>query len=231
MNDPLMSDINFRLAIAHAINRNDCVTFTRDGYAIAVDSGTFWGYRTEFKNTDIPIFPFDLDKAKDYLAMTNYNGEPIEIVAAMADPIKNAQVIQANLAEIGINAVVYETDSPGLTSYAAWGNTNVQIIVFSGPWTLKAVTCRNYFYPGSPGNRANYDNSEIAELLDKAAVTVSEAEREVIYRDIQEIIARDIPYLGIFNMQFIISCAKGVDGMLLYPTSNHDFSYTYMVKP
>jgi len=95
---------------------------------------------------------------------------------------------------------------------------------------LKAVSSRNYFYPGSPGNRANYDNPEMAELLDRAAVTVSESEREKIYRDIQALIARDLPYLGIFNMQFIISCVAGLDGMLLYPTSNHDYSYIYLVK-
>lgn len=230
MKDPIMADLNFRMAVASAINRDDCVSITRNGYAVPVNVGTYWGYKTEFKNNDIPLIPRDLEKAKEYLANSSYNGEEIEIVAAMPDPIKNAQVIQSNLEEIGIKCKIFETDSPGLTAYAKWDNTDVQIIVYSGAWTLKAITSKNYYYPGTPGNRTNYNNPIVTELYDKAAVTVDDKEREKIYMEIQETIAKDIPYIGIFNMQFMISCAKGLEGMKLYPTSNHDFSYIYMVK-
>jgi peptide/nickel transport system substrate-binding protein len=230
MKDPLMSDINFRMAVAHAIKREDCVNITRNGYAVPVDSGTFWGYRTEFKNTDIPIIPYDLDKAKEYLDKSSYNGETVEIVAAMADPIKNAQVFQANLSDIGIKVEVRETDSPGLASYAAWGNTNVQMISGSGGWSFKGIASRPYYYPGSATNRTNYDNPEVAALYDEAGVTVDDAKREAIYREIQEIVNKDIPCLGIFNMEFIVACQQGVDGMGLYSNMCHDLSYMYMVK-
>ncbi|NLT14970.1 MAG: ABC transporter substrate-binding protein [Clostridiales bacterium] len=230
MNNPLMADLNFRMAVASAINRDDCVAITRSGYGVPVDSGTYWGYKTEFKNADIPIIPRDLEKAKEYLAKSSYNGETVELVAAMVDPIKNAQIIQANLEEIGIKCKVFETDSPGMASYTKLGNTESQMIVYSGAWTLKAITSKTYFYPDSTGNRANYNNPEVKALYDKAFITLDVAEREKIYKDIQEIVAKEIPYLGIFNMQFVISCAKGIDGIQMYPTGNHDFSYLYCLK-
>jgi peptide/nickel transport system substrate-binding protein len=71
------------------------------------------------------------------------------------------------------------------------------MIVYSGAWTLKAISSKTYFYPESTGNKANYNNPEVKALFDKASVTLDAAEREKIYRQIQEIVAKDIPYLGI----------------------------------
>jgi len=232
LKDPLMADINFRMAVAHALKREDCVILSRNGYAIPVESGTFWGYATEFKNTDIPRIPYDLDKAKEYLAKTSYNGESIEIVAAISEMKKNAEVVQANLAEIGVNVVIYETDSPGITSYATWGNENTQLISHSGGWQFIASASRPYLYQGSPTNMANYDNPQVNALFDEAGTMTDVAKREAAYRKIQEIVSQDIPYIGIYNARHVVCCLNGVDGLKLTPDmSMQDLSYAYMVKP
>lgn len=95
MNDPICGDINFRKAVAHAIDREEMVASAFNGYGVVNTLGTFWGYRTEFKNTDIPIIPKDLEKAEEYLEKSKYTGETIEIVSAIPDLIKTAQIVQA----------------------------------------------------------------------------------------------------------------------------------------
>ncbi|MGE5614640.1 MAG: ABC transporter substrate-binding protein [Bacillota bacterium] len=227
MLDPLMSDINFRMAVAYAISRDDCVATTRSGYAIPANH--MWGYDTQFKNTDIKPIERDIEKAKEYLAKTNYKGETIQIVAALNDHISNAQVIQANLKEIGINTEIYQTDLPGLAAYTPWGGTKHQMMVGSSSWTNVASSCKNIYYPGMSGNKANYDNPKVKELLDKATTTTDEKEREAIYKEVQEIVAQDMPYIPIFNMVYVIVSQKGVGGLDTYTSLNHDFSYAYRV--
>ncbi len=49
MNNPLMADLNFRMAVASAINRDECVAITRSGYAVPVDSGTYWAIKPSLR--------------------------------------------------------------------------------------------------------------------------------------------------------------------------------------
>ncbi|HHT16687.1 MAG TPA: ABC transporter substrate-binding protein [Papillibacter sp.] len=226
--DPLMADINFRMAVAHAMNREDFVNITLNGYGVPAEY--FWGYRTEFRNTNVPTYEYNIDKAKEYLEKSKYNGETIEIVAAMAHPISNAQVLQENLSKIGVKTEIFATDGPTLTSYTPWGNTDSQIVVTSGPWTTLASSVSMFLMPGSIGNKANYDKPEMTELLKKAAMTFDAAEREKVYAEIQEIVATEIPYLPIFNMELFVAGWKGCGGVKLYATNNHDYAYAYRIK-
>ena len=230
MNDPILSDINFRLAVAHAFRPEDCLEITLNGYGVVMDSGTFWGGATEFRNNDIPKYEFDLDLAKEYLEKSSYNGEPIEAVASMSHTIKNAQILQENLRVIGINIEIFETDGPTMSAYLQWSNNDHQIVVGSSVWGGRASTARNYLYPGMTSNNARYDNPRVNELIDLGGVTMDRSEREKIYREIQEIVAEDVPYIPIFNMSLYYISQQGFGGVVWYPDNNHDFSHAYRVK-
>ncbi len=229
MLDPLMSDINFRMAVAYAIKREDMIAGTRNGYAVAPKSGTFWGYATEFKNNDIPLIPYDLTKAKEYLAKSSYKGQEIEIVSAIDDHIKNAQIIQENLKAIGIKIKIYQTDPAGLSAYTPVGGKKHQIIVYSSSWSFSASSVRTLVYPNMVGNKANYSNPKVTELLDKAAITIDAKEREALYKQVQALVAQDVPYIPIFNMTYVLVSQKGVGGIGVYSSLNHDFSHMFKV--
>jgi len=230
MNDPVCGDLNFRKAVASCMKREDAVLAARNGYAVASRDGTFWGFNTEFRNTDIPLIPYDLDAAKEYLAQSSYNGEDIEIVAAFSDITMNAQVIQENLKAIGVTAHVYQTDAPGMASYAKFTDNQAQMICYTGTWNTPASSCRTVYYPGGAANRASYVNDEITKLLDLAPTQTDAADREATYKQIQALAAEDIPYITIYNITHVVGCLKGVGGMNLRADSAHDLSYTYMVE-
>jgi len=229
MMKPITADINFRMAVAHAIDRQQIVDIAVGGYGQPVQWGTFWGYRTAFKNNDIPLIPYDLDKAREYLAKSSYKGETIELVAAMAHTIATAQVVQQNLQQIGINVTIFDTDPPSLASYVTWGHTKADIVVNSAVATLPS-NMRSYLYSGINANTANYTNPVVEELLDKAFVTVDDAEREKLYYEIQEIVAGEIPYLGTMHMGMYRIEAAGCGGAIYFPNNNWDFTHVYKVK-
>jgi peptide/nickel transport system substrate-binding protein len=230
MNDPICGDINFRKAVAHAIDREEMVASAFNGYGVVNTLGTFWGYRTEFKNTDIPIIPKDLEKAEEYLEKSKYTGETIEIVSAIPDLIKTAQIVQAQLAQIGIKTTIKETDPPGMSAYATYADNKAQMIVYTGGISLNAGSTKAYFYPYGSYNRASYKNDEVAALYDLAVTQADLQEREATYHRIQEMVAEDLPYINLFNTVFLVCCAKGVEGLKLSNLAFHDLTYMYMVE-
>jgi len=225
---PFSSDINFRLAVAHCINREQMVEIAVDGFGAAVDHGTLWGFRTPFKASEIPRIPFDLDKAAEYLALSGYNGETILITAGMAHTIKQAQVAQQNMAKIGINVEIFDTDPGTFASFTTWGHTEAHIVVNSAVFAVPSSS-RNFLLPNMNANKANYENPEVIQLLETAAVTVDDAERERMYRRIQQILADEIPYLGTLHMGMNRMEAAGVGGVTYFPDNNWDFTGAYMV--
>ena len=229
MTDPLMSDINFRKAVASAINRTDMILTGRNGYGVEPNHGSFWGFGTEFKNTDIPLMPYDVDAAREYLAQSNYDGSTVKIWAAIVDFIKMAEVLQQQLLLIGINAEIEQTDTVGMAAATRWGENVTHMVLHTGTWLVPASSGYIYFAPGGSNNRAGYLNQDVVDLFLSASATVDVGEREAMYRRIQEIVAEDFVYLTVLNLRHVAGTLKGVGGLSLNQSSNHNLSYVFQV--
>ena len=224
-----MNDLNFRLAVAYGIKRPDLITAARNGYAVEPKTGAFWGWNTEYLDESIPRIDYDLDKAKEYLAKSSYNGEELEIACAIADFIICAQVVQQQLAEVGIKIKLYQTDTTGMNAYANWGNNQAQMVIYTGGWNALASSCKPWYYPGNNYNRAAYDNPEVNARLDEAPTVTDEAKREEIYKKVQQITSEDLPFYAVMNLRHVVAAQKGVGGVVLGSDSCHDFSHIYKV--
>ncbi|NLL46330.1 MAG: ABC transporter substrate-binding protein [Clostridiales bacterium] len=230
MRKPITGDKNFRMAVAHTIDREAILDIALDGYGEIAETGALWGYKTAYKNMDLPLIERDLDKAKEYLEKSIYNGETIEITASLPHTINSAQVIMAQLSEIGINTELNRLDAPSMASATAYDNNDTDIVVGSGAWTPMASSCRSFLTPGHNSNKAVYDNPEIVQLIEEAAATSDGPDREALYYRIQEILADDIPYLGTFHMALYIGAQKGAGGAAYFPTNYHDYALAYRIK-
>ena len=227
--DPLMADINFRKACMSALYRPDIITAARDGYGEEPTAGMFWGYGTEYKNEDIPLVPYDLDAAKQYLAESSYNGETIEIATAIVDISAGAQIVQQQLEKIGISTSIYQTDPPGMVAHTTWGSNKSQIVVFVGGWTNSASSCRSWFYPGNNVNRAALDDPEINDLLDEALKITDDKERETAYKKVQELVAEKYVYYLIYWTKHVVASQPGVGGLVLHSDAYHDYTNIYRI--
>ena len=230
MRKPITGDKNFRMAVACAIDRQAAVDIALGGYGKACDTGTFWGNNSMYKNTSIPLIEQDLDKAKEYLAQSCYNGEEIELCAGMAQTIKAAQVYQEQLKAIGINAVVHEFDGPSMTAATIYETNQCDIVIGSGAWSPLASSCKSFLTPGNNSNKACYDNPEVVALIEEAAATPDGPDREALYFKVQELVAEDMPYLGTFHMAMYIASQKGAGGALYFATNYHDYGQAYRLK-
>ena len=216
MNDPLMADYYFRKAVMHASNREDIAYFAAGAWAMPachLPDGSLWGFQTEFRNNDIPIIEFNQDLARDYLARSSYNGEQIQIAAAIATAINGAQALQEQLRQVGINAYIQEMDTPGLNAYMMDPQGGSQIVFHSLAMNLSSSSYRLAFYPGGPQNRMHYNNPVVSQMLNEAAAMTDTNARRDHFMAIQEIVFEDAVFFNMYHRVNPVVAVSGLGGV------------------
>jgi len=211
--NPIVGDLNFRKAVAHILNRDDIAAYASNIEATPETYGTFWGTAMEFFNRDIPIVPYDINKAKEYLAASAYNGETLELTANNPYCVRAAEMIVQQLSTIGINVEFRLLDSSGMLAHMANPGGQFTLAVHTASITSSAADIRVPLHSTAPNNRAQYNNPKVDELIDKAGTVTDRAARELVYREVQEIVAEDMPYISLFRIQRFYIHAKGIGGL------------------
>lgn len=98
----LFADENLRLAVAHAINKEEVLLGAAEGHGVVANT-IFPAY--SFGIEDYVAPGYDPELAKEYLAKAGYpDGLDLTIVVCSTDSYyKPAEIVQAQLAEVGIN--------------------------------------------------------------------------------------------------------------------------------
>ena len=231
MDDPITGDLNFRLAVIHALDGDEIglVGEGARGYAPKTD-GAVWGWTVPFRNWDIPAPKRDLNLAKEYLAKSKWDGKPVEIAAMPGGLGRAAETIQAQLQAIGLPIELKIMDQPSLFAYCAFGNNQCQMYVFPAIFDLcPFMGTRSNYAPGAM-NFTGYKNPRVIELIEAAEKTAdTELQRKYFY-EIQEIACTDWPQFGMFWKEFIDVAYANVFGYVMSNTSpNHNFRAIYQL--
>jgi ABC-type transport system substrate-binding protein len=120
-------------------------------------------------------------------------------------------------------------DPPSLAAKAKYGSEDVQLIMFVTGFNMSPSSFRNAYLPNGSYNRQTYDNPVVTELYNKAAGTTDKAEREKIYRELQEIVAKDPPIVNAFWRLNGIVAVNSIGGMHLPPDVYYDLRYIYQL--
>lgn len=217
-----------RQAANYAINKESLVTDVLQGTAEVAAGPTppafAWAY-----NEEVQPYPYDPDKARELLEEAGYDGEEITFYvteggSGMLDPVAMGTAIQADLAAVGMNVKIetYEWNTflgqvnPGLEGKAdmaemAW--------MTNDPDTLPFLTLRTAAFPSEGGfNSGYYSNEEVDELLNQARVSTEQEERATLYKQMQEIVHEDAPWVFVANwVQGAVTTAN-VEGFSLQPS-------------
>ena len=146
--DSPCQDINLRKAIATCINNElviDNVLYgvgeTAKYFGKAGTLGNNEDWANEYDN-----YPYDVDKAKEYLAASSYNGEDLAIIIMGNSTFRTAsQVLQANMQAIGINCHIDEYDMSTWNKYlvASTGHyydVSLQNYSTQGPYLIQTIS-------------------------------------------------------------------------------------------
>lgn len=115
--DYIRDDLNLRMAIQSAIRKEDLLAGVLYGYGKILDIDVVTGFPTSPEEGTYTVIPYDQEAAKNYLAASNYDGRELEIYVITGSTCeKAAQIIQGQLAEVGIKVAVVPCDSATFNS-------------------------------------------------------------------------------------------------------------------
>jgi peptide/nickel transport system substrate-binding protein len=66
-------------------------------------------------------------------------------------------------------------------------------------------------------------NPEIDRLIDEGRTTVDQQSRKQIYAQVQQILARDLPYIDLWYFDNVVVHSRRVKNLRLNPPGNYDF--------
>lgn len=167
-NSPCAEDVNLRQAICYAIDAEGLITGLCAGYGTAMHdahSPVMVGYNTDWDNEE--YYPYDVEKAKELLAQSDYNGEELSILVSSATFSQRlAQMIQNYLLQVGINVKLNVVDSALYTATRLDGTQYDMVINSIGGVYLSDAWAIRYdpaaYETGDATSRHDYD---LAELL------------------------------------------------------------------
>ncbi len=212
------SDVNLRKAIAHAMNYEAMVQAQEE--AVSLMFGPTPDYMPGYVGSlDYPSY--DLDKAREYLAMTPWPDGGISLdyvyVTELSHEIVPGLILLEGLAEIGIEMNMVPMLWPDMVASCGSPETGPDIInIYTVPSFLDLdAHLYNQYHSGQWGSFNScsfYQNDRVDELLDTARVTGDAAMRESMYAEAQEVINEDQPSVWMYTLSSgtgMHKCVKG----------------------
>lgn len=225
MNDPLFKDKRIRQAVAMAINRKAIVDGLYAGYGEVATQHmppTMWG------RANVPPITFDPAKSKQLLAEANYpNGFSFDFwYIPVSRPYFPAgkeigTAIASDLNKVGIRAHLQTED---WATYLKDRKTN-KFPMFMIGWigdNGDPDDWLGFFFPKYDATNAylSYNNPAVFDLINKAKVTVSKAERARMYAQAESMIMGDYRDIPLAHARVPLIARKTIDGLIGQPDAN-----------
>ena len=231
--DPILKDVRVRQAIAYAIDRRALVHYLwRDEARLAYSllPPESWAYEANVRQ-----YHHDPGKARHILDEAGYvakNGVRFRITMKTSTEESSramAAVFQQQLREVGI---ALEIRSFEVATFMA-DVTHGEFQMYSLRWVggNEDPDMFNYAFHSSNiipkgANRQYYSNPRVDALIEKAQTELDESARKQDYREIQRILANDLPYVYLWYFDNLMVYSKRVHGLELNPSGNFDFLKT-----
>jgi peptide/nickel transport system substrate-binding protein len=233
-----LDDIKVRTAIAHAIDREAMSKLAFNGFwkpavHANVDTQEAW------INREVRFPAFDRAKAEallDEAGLKRGQGGWRFAVSltgpAYSDCQSIIEVATQQLRQVGIDAKVEKFDLA--TWFKRMQERNFDISCYFTRYGPDPDAYREHFGTGGQRNFMSYTNKEFDEIGAKAVTLVDIAARQPLYRQMQAMLVRDLPYINLFNEVKTSLVRPGWSGFNV-EESGYDKSITwfgfYAVKP
>jgi peptide/nickel transport system substrate-binding protein len=182
-----IDDKNIRLAMNHAANREAIMQTVYFGYGEIPNS---YMPKINYHCDDVSSLAFDLDKAKQLIADSGYDGTPIELQIDTGNaPFRQiAIILQQGWTAAGLNVKLAEYDVG-----TAWGHTEtgdyqayMSYITSDLNEQDELATLQGDYTSGSNAFFSWYKNDKIVDLLGQARGVSDPEQRRDLYCQVQQ---------------------------------------------
>ncbi len=214
--DPLV-----RRALNHAIDKETITEVLRDGIvqpANGIIPEGMIGY-----DEDLAGYDYDTDKAEELLAEAGYeDGLPgtYELAYNTDEAHQGiAEAVQRNLENIGVDVELLNMEWGSYIEKVDEGDTEIFRLGWVDSDPDPDYFVYNTFHSSNIGgtNSAQYDNPEMDEMLEEGRTMPVGEEREELYREINETLMEDAPWMPVYFYRDLTVIKPFVNGLSLSP--------------
>ena len=211
---PDVSDVRVRRAMAYALDR--------EAYNKAINRGLYKIASTPFgtglaPHEQVDGYPtFDPVKAKQQVG--DY-GKPIRIklaVSAAPASVLAGQALQQMWKKVGIETELVPTEATQAIKNAFARDYQVMLFRWAGG-TDPDKNVYQFFHSKGSINLVQFNDPEMDKLLEAGRATTDKAERLKIYRQVNNLLARELPYLFLTYFENIALASPAVRGITPVP--------------
>jgi len=232
LQDPILKDVRVRQAMAHAIDRQTILHYLLNDSGRLADSvlppehwaydspGTHYAFDPDKANAllDAAGHPRGADGVRFHLVMKTSTDESGRLLAA---------VLQQQLRRVGIAIDIRSFEFATFYSDITKGSFQIYSLRWIGYTNQDPDIFEDAFDTASfapkRANRGHYSNPEVDRLLAEGRRTLDQQQRRRIYSQIQQILARDLPYLNLWYLDNVLVHSPHVRNVQLGVSADYLF--------
>ena len=233
LRDPILKDVRVRQAIAYALDRGPLIHYLWRDFTRPADSvlpPQNWAY-----DGGVAHYEHDVAKARQLLDTAGYpelNGVRFHLQMKTSTEESSrvtAAVFQQQLREVGIVLDIRSFEFATFLSDITHGEFQVYSLRWVGanenPEFFEYAFDSSRIIPNG-ANRQYYSNRRVDALIADARAQTDQNVQKRDYAEIQEILARDLPYINLWYFDNVIVHSTRVRNLQLNPSGNYDFLKT-----
>lgn len=226
LDNEVFKDVRVRKAIAMAVNKDDINASVVYGYGNNVGAHLPINYPDYYDTTD--VIPYDVQGAKKLLAEAGYeDGLNLKMTLPKNYQIHMdaGQVIADQLNQIGINVEVNVVEwGQWLSDVYSGKNYEMTVVGLSGRLDSYYFLKR---YNSESGDFISYITGEVDDLLEDSKSELDPEKRKEIFKEIQLILAENVPVVYIQTPDRIFALNEKVEGFRIYPIDIYEYKDVY----
>lgn len=207
--EPFASNKALREAVLYALDTQAVIEMLQNRASIAdylLLPGMLGGHDAATKT------PYNMELAKQKMAEAGYADGLPGVFEVITPPwnnnIKILEIYQQNLKEIGVNISIKAIENAAYNEARNSGQFEIAWANIVAAYPDSDAMAYPLLYSGNIGktNYARYSNAEVDQMLDKARASVDSAERDQLYRQIDELVLADLPYAYLTHNIYVDIC-------------------------
>ncbi len=230
------ADKAFRQAIMYAMDREFARDVLWNGMG-KVATGPI-SSKTKYYSNDVQQYGYNPEKARQLLKESSYKGETLRLLPMPYGEtwLRWGEVVKQNLKDIGINVKLTATDVAGWNQKVSEWDYDLAftyLYQFGDPALgVSRTYLSSNIAKGSPWNNVSgYVNAEVDELFTKAAIAVTDQERDALYAKVQRKLVEDVPVGWLLELGFPTIYRCHVKNLITTAIGINDgFKHAYIEK-
>ena len=219
----------FRKAVSSAIDRDAVVTVACDGEAQAAVSHASPAFAG---SSDVNAAGYDPEKAKEYLAQSGIDPEKASFTCVVSNDTARptAEVIQANLAEIGVKMDIESMDYAAHLNAIMSGNYTTAVAGYTSSNLYSFVSGLYHSSAVNAANLARVQDPMVDFLIDTAKTQLDPAEQRETFVKLSEYLNDWTAFAPLYQTTVVRAYHKDLKGVVVGKNGNVPFELVHWAE-